>query len=599
MPKNKKVVVAQPHLIPIKKEENFNYRLPRDFDFSALHPNGKLLTDEQIKLAIEYLDQHGNTNEARRVLKDKRDFLHANYDVVEFYDKNNQPHYFAIYYGAKRDKNLGAGSFGTVKYGQNLKTGKFVAIKVINEEKEKREAVMSELKNEAFIANKLQAESYVFEREKNYYGQMMVQGVMVTQLAHGYTLADLIAHPSAISDKSNYDLFLIIINTLKAVQQAHQSKILHKDIKPDNLICDLLTNEVSLIDFCFSKFVYREVLSETTWKVKGNLDFIDPLIMRQAFNGGVPAYNESSEIYALGMTLRMFFEALKEKFSITQQVQIKSFLEDMIDTIDVKKRPNLDTAIQFFSTLQDDCVEALSKIKKIGIVDLAEYATLSINKKKLILKKLQTEKINEVYFVNAAAHTMNDELPNKKKYMEYMLDFMGANFPISNNLFYSPDVPYYRETLNIIESIPEYMAKKRDGIVRDYVHVTCNVDKNSLEEVRVRQISNKVIVKDDLEIIINNLDGQKGRLTQKYKNKDPRISLIQDTITNLGKEADKSNSVLPLSEVIITLENLQKQMLGRNFVKNFFSKLFGFYASNAAKDIDTIVKEQKQKMFRR
>ncbi|BAY64201.1 multi-sensor signal transduction multi-kinase [Calothrix brevissima NIES-22] len=100
------------------------------------------------------------------------------------------------------------------------------------------------------------------------------------------------------------EFLAIAVEITEILQQIHQRRIIHKDIKPDNILINPQTKEVKLIDFSIASVVPRE-----TQKIKnpnlleGTLTYISPE-QTGRMNRGI---DYRSDFYSLGIT---FFELL-------------------------------------------------------------------------------------------------------------------------------------------------------------------------------------------------------------------------------------------------------------------------------------------------
>jgi serine/threonine protein kinase len=68
----------------------------------------------------------------------------------------------------------------------------------------------------------------------------------------------------ASGEKLDLKLFLkIAINLSKTLEQIHQNQIIHKDIKPHNILLNLQTGEIEIIDFSIASKLEKETAQAT------------------------------------------------------------------------------------------------------------------------------------------------------------------------------------------------------------------------------------------------------------------------------------------------------------------------------------------------
>lgn len=89
----------------------------------------------------------------------------------------------------------------------------------------------------------------------------------------------------------------MITALLETVALIHQSAVCHRDLKPDNVLYDVETNRIKLIDFGISKSMYnrRTGENESMWTVTGTQFYKAP----EMLNGS--AYDEKVDVWAVGV----------------------------------------------------------------------------------------------------------------------------------------------------------------------------------------------------------------------------------------------------------------------------------------------------------
>jgi predicted ATPase/signal transduction histidine kinase/CheY-like chemotaxis protein/tRNA A-37 threonylcarbamoyl transferase component Bud32 len=140
---------------------------------------------------------------------------------------------------------------------------------------------------------------------------------------NGESLAKVIAScfsdPGIATEQFNLNNFLqIAIHLAAALAQLHQQNIIHKDIKPHNILVNEETNEIRLIDFGISTRLPREnaAISHTD-VLEGTLSYISPE-QTGRMNRSI---DYRTDLYSLGVT---FYEMLTGQlpFQATDALEI-------------------------------------------------------------------------------------------------------------------------------------------------------------------------------------------------------------------------------------------------------------------------------------
>jgi serine/threonine protein kinase len=87
----------------------------------------------------------------------------------------------------------------------------------------------------------------------------------------------------------------VLTEILPVLQFVHDHQVIHRDVKPANLIAPDTPQPLSLVDFGASKYIYEQALIEKTGTVIGSAGYVAP---EQALGKAVFA----SDLYSLGVT---------------------------------------------------------------------------------------------------------------------------------------------------------------------------------------------------------------------------------------------------------------------------------------------------------
>ena len=188
---------------------------------------------------------------------------------------------------------LGAGGFGTVYASRDERLGRPVAVKVVPADG----AAPERAQREARAVARLDHEGIVSLFDAGEEGGCRY---LVSELVEGRTLAQLEAD-GALSDR---DVLRIGLALTDALAHAHDRGVIHRDVKPQNVIvpddAGSRRGAAKLTDFGVAHLAGEDALTRTG-DVVGTLAYMAP---EQA--AGLPA-GEHADLYALGVVL---YEAL-------------------------------------------------------------------------------------------------------------------------------------------------------------------------------------------------------------------------------------------------------------------------------------------------
>jgi eukaryotic-like serine/threonine-protein kinase len=183
---------------------------------------------------------------------------------------------------------LGAGGMGEVFRAVHARTGRVVAIKVLNQAKQSpsfRQRFFNEARVQAQLQHPCIAAVYDL-LEHN------AQPCIVMEYIDGRTLDEQICLKGILPAESAVSIFRKIV---EAIAFVHNNGILHRDIKSNNIKITR-TGEVKLLDFGIAKSDASPKLT-VTGEVVGTLHYLSP----EQINGA-PA-DERSDLWALGVVL--------------------------------------------------------------------------------------------------------------------------------------------------------------------------------------------------------------------------------------------------------------------------------------------------------
>lgn len=186
-------------------------------------------------------------------------------------------------------EKIGDGGMAVVYKAKDKLLNRFIAVKILRPEFTKDAAFVENFKRESQAAAGLSHPNVVGVYDVGREGNI---NYIVMELIEGKTLNEIIKEEAPMDYRKVIDITKQVASALKV---AHKNKIIHRDVKPHNI---MVTNEgvVKLADFGIAKAVNDATLS-TGSKIIGSVHYFSP---EQARGNYV---DERSDIYSLGIVM--------------------------------------------------------------------------------------------------------------------------------------------------------------------------------------------------------------------------------------------------------------------------------------------------------
>ncbi len=211
-------------------------------------------------------------------------------------------------------EKIGTGGMSDVYRAKDHKLNRFVAVKVLKQEFSENANFVSKFRVEAQAAAGLAHPNIV-----NVYDVGEENGIyyIVMELVEGITLKKYIERKARLSVK---EAVSIAIQVSMGIEAAHNNHIIHRDIKPQNIIISK-EGKVKVTDFGIAKAATSNTI---TSNVMGSVHYTSPEQARGGYS------DEKSDIYSLGVTM---FEMLTGRVPFngetTVAIAIKHIQEEM------------------------------------------------------------------------------------------------------------------------------------------------------------------------------------------------------------------------------------------------------------------------------
>ena len=188
---------------------------------------------------------------------------------------------------------IGVGGMANVYRGRDIMENRVVAVKILKNEYSENEEFVRRFRNESKAIAVLSHPNIVKIYDVGYENSMQY---IVMEYIDGITLKEYIEQQGMLKWR---DCVHFTIQILRALQLAHDRGIVHRDIKPQNVML-LSDGSIKVMDFGIARFS-REVESTSNEKTMGSVHYVSP---EQAAGART---DERSDIYSVGV---MMYEML-------------------------------------------------------------------------------------------------------------------------------------------------------------------------------------------------------------------------------------------------------------------------------------------------
>lgn len=197
---------------------------------------------------------------------------------------------------------IGLGGMAFVLKAEDLVMNRIVAIKILNDEYNGNEQAETRFINESKAVAMLSHKNIVSVYDVAIYPDMKY---IVMEYLDGITLREYLDNKGALPWK---EACVYILQILRALEHAHSKGVIHRDIKPQNVILQK-NGEIKVTDFGIAKIPNTPALTMTE-KAIGTVYYISP---EQASGKPTDYY---SDIYSVGV---MLYEAVTGKLPFTAE----------------------------------------------------------------------------------------------------------------------------------------------------------------------------------------------------------------------------------------------------------------------------------------
>lgn len=228
-------------------------------------------------------------------------------------------------------KHLGTGGMAVVFECKDLYTNSEVALKILKEELLDDSVSVSNFAKEVKSSVEMRHENIVQIYQD---GMFEKRPYLVMEFLNDQTLLDKLEYFTKFSVKESIE---IMYQLLDAIEYTHKHKIIHRDIKPQNIFY-LSNGTIKLTDFGIAQ---HEKDAGIAGKIIGSVHYLAPEVLI-----GKP-FSVASDIYAAGITFFQLITGLLPFEGTTQEVADMQLKKEMPKPSDFVSRiaPEIDSII--------------------------------------------------------------------------------------------------------------------------------------------------------------------------------------------------------------------------------------------------------------
>ena len=439
---------------------------------------------------------------------------------------------------------IGTGGMAAVYLAKDLILDRLVAIKVLRLDFRQNNDAMRRFRREALSATQLTHPNIVGVYDV---GQSQEMNYIVMEYVEGTDLKDYIRQRGALHP---IEAVRIMMQIVSAIAAAHQNRIIHRDIKPQNILIDREGN-VKITDFGIAVALSDTSLTQTN-TLLGSVHYLSP----EQARGGMATIQ--TDIYALGIVL---YELLTGRVPFDGEsavsIALKHFQEPLPPVVNPTAMvPQSLENIVLKATAKDpmnryrSCYEMFQDLKTcLDSRRLYEkkFVPTSFSGETKVLTPINTQKVKPIQTSREIPIVeMDEEKPvKKKKKWPWVLLLMISVIGIMAFAFLhsSPKEVQVPDVTNLTEAAAKIKLADAKLSVTDVIPV----QSDEVESGKVIETNPKAgsTVKEKSKITIKVSSGKEAVTMKDYRNKT--YETAREELKKLGftveKKEENSDSV--------------------------------------------------------
>lgn len=434
---------------------------------------------------------------------------------------------------------IGTGGMAAVYLATDLILDRLVAIKVLRLDFRQNDDAMRRFRREALSATQLTHPNIVGVYDV---GQSQEMNYIVMEYVEGTDLKDYVRQRGALHP---IEAVRIMMQIVSAIAAAHQNRIIHRDIKPQNILIDREGN-VKITDFGIAVALSDTSLTQTN-TLLGSVHYLSPeqarggmatiqtdiyalgIVLYELLTGRVPFDGES----AVSIALKHFQEPLPPVMN--PSVMIPQSLENIVLKATAKDPMNrYRSCYEMFQDLKT-CLDSTRLYEK-------KFVPASFSGETKVLSPISTQKIKPIQSSREIPVVEMDEektVKKKRRWPWVLLLMMISIVGIMAFLFFktSPKEVQVPDVTNLTEAAAKIKLADAKLSVTDVVQV----QSDEVESGKVIETNPKAgsTVKEKSKVTLKVSSGKEAITMKDYRNKT--YEAARDELKKLGFTVERKD----------------------------------------------------------
>ena len=434
---------------------------------------------------------------------------------------------------------IGTGGMAAVYLAKDLILDRLVAIKVLRLDFRQNDDAMRRFRREALSATQLTHPNIVGVYDV---GQSQEMNYIVMEYVEGTDLKDYVRQRGALHP---IEAVRIMMQIVSAIAAAHQNRIIHRDIKPQNILIDREGN-VKITDFGIAVALSDTSLTQTN-TLLGSVHYLSPeqarggmatiqtdiyalgIVLYELLTGRVPFDGES----AVSIALKHFQEPLPPV--VNPSVMIPQSLENIVLKATAKDPMNrYRSCYEMFQDLKT-CLDSTRLYEK-------KFVPTSFSGETKVLSPITTQKIKPIQSSREIPVVEMDEqktVKKKRRWPWVLLLMMISIVGIMALLFLktSPKEVQVPDVTNLTEAAAKIKLADAKLSVTDVIQV----QSDEVESGKVIETNPKAgsTVKEKSKVTLKVSSGKEAITMKDYRNKT--YEAARDELKKLGFTVERKD----------------------------------------------------------